>query len=131
MGAQAKQPPCHQNLSVPSSVSTMLPKKAATSMKGGAKPMTKTAIAKAVAEQYELKTKTATKILSVLGEVAAKELKSHGKFKFPGLFQIKTRHKPATKACQKMFFGELKTVKAKPAKTVVKAFPLAALKKSV
>merc|ERR1711933_688843 len=108
-----------------------LPKKAATSMKGGAKPMTKTAIAKAVAAQYELKTKTATKILSVLGEVAAKELKSHGKFKFPGLCNIKPRHKPATKACQKMIFGELQTVKAKPAKTVVKAFPVAALKKSV
>merc|ERR1712060_185948 len=96
-------------------LSTMLPKKAAAAMKGGAKP----------------KTKTASKILSVLGEVAAKELKSHGKFKFPGVFQIKTRVKPATKACQKNIFGELRTVKAKPAKTVVKAFPLAALKKSV
>merc|ERR1712087_105781 len=129
--AQAQQPLYHQYTFFPLSMGTMLPKKAAAAMKGGAKPMTKTAIAKAVAEQYELKTKTASKILSVLGEVAAKELKSHGKFKFPGVFQIKTRVKPATKACQKNIFGELRTVKAKPAKTVVKAFPLAALKKSV
>ena len=48
-----------------------------------------------------------------------------------GLCKIKTRVKPATKACQKEIFGKMQTVKAKPARTIVKAFPVAALKKSV
>jgi len=42
---------------------------------------------------------------------------------------IKTRKKPATKATKKMMFGKETVVKAKPAKTVVKAFPVAAIKK--
>ena len=41
---------------------------------------------------------------------------------------IKTRLKPATKAGKREMFGKVVVVKAKPAKTVVKAFPVAALK---
>ena len=108
----------------------MLPKKAAAA-KGGAKPMTKGAIAKAIADEFELKTKVAATIMNVLAETGAKELKNVGKFTFPGLLTIKTRHKPATKACKRVVFGEERLVKAKPAKTVVKAFPVSALKKSV
>ena len=44
---------------------------------------------------------------------------------------VKSRHKPATKKCKRMAFGKEVTVKAKPARTVVKAFAVAALKKSV
>jgi hypothetical protein len=39
--------------------------------------------------------------------------------------------KPATKAGKKMMFGKEVAVKAKPAKTVCKAFPVAALKASI
>ena len=39
---------------------------------------------------------------------------------------IKTRKKAATKAGKRMMFGKEVIVKAKPAKTVVKAFPVAA-----
>eukprot|EP00973_Karenia_brevis_P060269 8385853-Karenia_brevis.AAC.1 len=38
---------------------------------------------------------------------------------------------PAAKAGKKMSFGKEVVVKAKPAKTVVKAFPMAALKRSI
>ena len=41
---------------------------------------------------------------------------------------IKTREKKATKAGKRMMFGKEVTVKAQKAKTVVKAFPVAAVK---
>ena len=44
---------------------------------------------------------------------------------------VKTRLKPATKAGKREVFGKLMVVKAKPARTIVKAYPVAALKKSV
>ena len=52
-----------------------------------------------------------------------------GQFTIPGLCRIKSRTKPATKACVRMMFGKETKVKARPAKTVVKAFAVAALKK--
>ena len=58
-------------------------------------------------------------------------MKSAGKFVVPGLVMIKTKRKPATKACKKMNFGKEVAVSAKPAKTVVKAFPVSAIKKSI
>ena len=43
-------------------------------------------------------------------------------------WRIKTRKKPATKAGKREMFGKVVLVKAKPAKTVVKAFAAKALK---
>merc|ERR1712203_373447 len=100
-------------------------------MKAAKKPMTKTEIAKAIAEEHELKNSTAGKIMNSLAEIVSKEAKSTGKVTIPGIVMIKTRFKPATKATQREIFGEMQTVKARPARTVVKAFPVAALKKSV
>jgi len=54
-----------------------------------------------------------------------------GVFTIPGLVRIKTKKKPATKAAKRMMFGQEVVVKAKPAKTVVKAFPVAALKAAI
>merc|ERR1711972_484321 len=107
-----------------------LPKTASASMKGP-KPMTKTGIAKAIAQQHELKTKVTAKVINILAQIATKEVQTVGKFTLPKLLTIKSRQKPATKACKKMIFGALQTVKARPAKTVVKAFPCAPLKKSI
>jgi len=50
----------------------MLPKKAAAA-KGGAKPMTKGAIDKAIADEFEIKTKVAATIMNVIVETGAKE----------------------------------------------------------
>merc|ERR1712151_124050 len=105
-------------------------KKASTPMKGP-KAMTKTGIAKAIAQHGELKTKVTAKVINVLAQIATKEVQTVGKFTLPKLLTVKSRHKPATKACKKMMFGEMTTVKARPAKTVVKAYPASALKKSV
>merc|ERR1719436_320977 len=52
-----------------------------------------------------------------------------GKFTLPGLCMLKTRTKPATKAGKREIFGKVVVVKAKPARKIVKAFPVAAIKK--
>merc|ERR1711976_916668 len=110
----------------------MLPpmKKKATKT-GGAKAMTKGALLKAIATEHGLKTKACANVLNSLVTVGASEVKEAGVFTIPGVCRIKTRTKPATKACVKMIFGKETKVKAKPAKTVVKAFPVAALKKQI
>ena len=59
------------------------------------------------------------------------QVKKTGIFTIPGLCRIKTRVKPATKAGTKLMFGKEVKVKARPAKTVVKAFPVAALKAQI
>merc|ERR1740116_150520 len=71
------------------------------------------------------------KVMGTLAEIGAGEVKSTGIFTLPGLCRIKTRVKPATKAGKKMMFGKEVVVKAKPAKTVVKAFAVAALKRTI
>merc|ERR1719433_457867 len=104
--------------------------KSMKTMKGG-KPMSKGAIAAAVAEAVEMKRSEVAKMLDCLADIGTKETAKVGKFTLPGLGMIKTRVKPATKAGKRMMFGQEVVVKAKPAKTVVKAFPAAALKKSI
>merc|ERR1711994_1017149 len=92
------------------------------------KAMSKGALADALAASTELKKGVVTKLLATLAEVGTAEVKKTGVFTIPGLARIKTKRKPATKAAKKMMFGAEVVVKAKPAKTVVKAFPAAALK---
>merc|ERR1712039_213102 len=95
------------------------------------KAMTKTAFAAALAEKCELKKKVCSQLIGSLAKIATKEVSKTGSFSIPGLFKLKTRVKPATKAGKKEIFGKTVMVKAKPAKKVVKAFPLAAMKKSI
>ncbi|CAE8630088.1 unnamed protein product [Polarella glacialis] len=101
--------------------------KAMKAMKAGA-VMTKGGLAEALASETGLKKSECSKILDSIAAVGAKEVKSTGKFVLPGLCMIKTRHKAATKAGKRNMFGKEVKVKAKPAKTVVKAFPVSALK---
>merc|ERR1711862_1069963 len=105
----------------------MAPMKA---MKAAGKPMTKGAIAEALATSCELKKSVCSKFDSLV-EIATKEVGKTGVFSPPGLCRLKTRTKPATKAGKREIFGKVVMVKAKPAKKIVKAFPAAALKKSI
>merc|ERR1712056_92811 len=100
-------------------------------MKAGAKAMSKGAFLKAIAEEHGLKTGDCSKVMNSLVDIATKEVKKTGIFTIPGLCRIKTRTKPATKTGVKTMFGKEVKVKAKPAKTVVKAFPVAALKAQI
>jgi len=93
------------------------------------KAIGKTAIADEIAAKTELKRKDCMAMLQCLAEVTAREVKKTGKIVLPGIAMLKTRRKPATKAGKREMFGETVMVKAKPAKTIVKAFPAAAIKK--
>merc|ERR1712037_187395 len=86
--------------------------------------MTKSALLAAIAESCEVKRGVASKALSTLASIAVEETKKNGKFKIPDLVTIKTRKK----AGKREMFGKTVLVKAKPAKTVVKAFPAKVLK---
>merc|ERR1712050_191112 len=92
------------------------------------KPMSKGALADKVAGDAGLKRAQAVKILDNIAAIGTTEVKKAGKFVVPGLVMTKTKKKAATKAGKRMMFGQEVVVKAKPAKTVVKAFPAAALK---
>merc|ERR1712059_183985 len=98
---------------------------------GAAKAMTKGALLKAIATEHGLKTKACSNVLNSLVSVGAQEVKKTGVFTIPGICRIKTRTKPATKACVRVMFGKETKIKAKPAKTVVKAYPVAALKRQI
>merc|ERR1712115_176597 len=100
-------------------------------MKTAGKPMTKGAIAEALAASCELKKSVCSKFIDSLAEIATKEVGKTGVFSLPGLCRLKTRTKPATKAGKREMFGKICVVKAKPAKKVVKAFPAKAIKDSI
>merc|ERR1712099_24370 len=93
--------------------------------------MSQTGITAAIAAATGLKAADCKKVLASLAAVATKGVKSTGKFTVPGLAMLKVKTKPATKAGKREMFGKVCVVKAKPAKKVVKAFAVAALKKSV
>merc|ERR1712153_65872 len=109
----------------------MAPKKKAMKAMKTSKVMTKGALIKAIAEKHELKTKVCSGLLASLATLATAEVKKNGIFTIPGLCRIKTRLKPATKAGVRVMFGQEMKVKAKPSKTVVKAFAVAALKAQI
>merc|ERR1711977_27830 len=101
--------------------------KAVTKAKAG-KVMTKGLLAGTIAEKCEINKKAASTALETLASIATAEVKKNGKFVVPGLCMLKTRKKKATKAGKREMFGQVVMVKAKPAKTVVKAFAAKALK---
>merc|ERR1711972_368003 len=86
--------------------------------------MSQSGITAAIATATGLKAADCKKVLASLAAVATKEVKSTGKFTVPGLAMLKVR----TKAGKREMFGKVVVVKAKPAKKVVKALPVAALK---
>merc|ERR1712125_103158 len=94
----------------------------------GSTVMTKSALTAALAESCEVKRGVISTALSTLASIATQEAKKNGKFVIPGVVMIKTRQKKATKAGKREIFGKVVMVKAKPAKTIVKAFPAKALK---
>merc|ERR1712066_105080 len=102
-----------------------------TMKSAAAKSMTKSALVNELSEKTELNRKTCDSILQCLAAVTEREVKKTGKITIPGVVMLKTRRKPATKAGKREVFGKVVLVKAKPAKTIVKAFPVAAIKKAL
>merc|ERR1712176_659842 len=100
-------------------------------MKAAVKAMSKGGIAEALAAACEMKKTVSSKVLDELARIATQEVKKTGVFIVPGLARLKIRTKPATKAGKREVFGKVVMVKAKPARKIVKAFPVAALKASI
>ena len=88
-----------------------------------------------LAETTGLGEKEVAAVFSALGALIAKELgkQGPGQFVVPGLLKLKVVRKPATKARpgKNPFTGEPMTIQAKPARNVVRALPLKALKEMV
>ena len=92
---------------------------------------TKTGLVDAFAAATELNKSECAKVLKVLAEVVANEVKTKGKVIIPGVVKIKAHIKPATMAGKREMFGKSMLVAAKQAKTVVKAYPAAAIKTAI
>ncbi len=105
------------------------PKRKATAVK---KPMTKSAIINEVVEKTDLTKKQVTAVFDELAIIIERHIKkrSAGQFTLPGLLKIEVKRKPKTKARKGInpFTGEPMTIKAKPARNVVKVRPLKRLK---
>jgi nucleoid DNA-binding protein len=103
--------------------------------KGGNKPANKGEIYSALAEKTGLSKKQIAGLFDALGDLIGKELgkKGPGQFVVPGLLKLKVVRKPATKAKPGInpFTKEPMTIKAKPARNVVRAIPMKALKELV
>ena len=99
------------------------------------KSATKADIYTAIAEKTSLSKKEVASVFDSLGELVGRELgkKGPGVFIVPGMLKLKVVRKPATKAKQGVnpFTKEPMTIKAKPARNVVKAVPMKALKELV
>lgn len=95
-------------------------------------PMTKSALYALIAERTELQKKQVAAVFDELATIINGHVKRNGAgvFTLPGLLKIKVVRKPATKARKGInpFTGEPTVFKAKPARNVVKAQPLKALK---
>lgn len=100
------------------------------------KAATKAEIFGQIAEKTKLSKKDVAAVFGALNDIIVRELgkKGPGVFQVPGLLKLRAVNKPATKARQApspFKPGEMMTIKAKPARKVIKAAPLKALKDSV
>jgi nucleoid DNA-binding protein len=99
------------------------------------KPLSKSAVYQELADKAKVTRKQVGDVFDALVALIKAQLgkKGPGTFKLPGLLKIKRVHKPATKARPGInpFTKEPTTIKAKPARNVVKAQPLKSLKDMV
>ena|SRR5947209_11495698 len=99
------------------------------------KPATKSAVFQTLAEATGLTRKQIATVFDELTNLIRQDVgkKGPGVFALPGLLKIKRVHKDATKPRmgRNPATGEPMMIKAKPARTIVKAQPLKSLKEMV
>lgn len=95
--------------------------------------MSKSQLIDKIATATELSKKEVKSVLESLAMHGYKELKKAGAFVVPGFAKFVVVKKPATKARKGInpFTGEPTTFKAKPARKVIKARPVKAVKDAV
>ncbi len=97
------------------------------------KSMTKSEFVNQIAERSGLNKKQASTVLEAVGSIVAEQLKSGGDVTIPGLIRLSVSEKAATPEREGInpFTKLPQTFKAKPARKVVKARPMKALKDAV
>lgn len=109
--------------------------KSAEKSSTGHRAATKGEVFAAISEKTGLTKKQVASVFDELGELIGKELgkKGPGQFTVPGLLKLKVVRKPATKEKPGInpFTKQPITIKAKPARNVVRALPLKSLKELV
>ena len=95
--------------------------------------MSKTEFVDAIAAQSGLEKKQVNAVLNALNDVIYRELKAQHEVMLPGLLKLSTVTKPAVPEREGInpFTKEPTVFKAKPARTVIKARPVKALKDAV
>jgi nucleoid DNA-binding protein len=129
--AKKAAPKSAETRNTPAPAAKPAPKAAAASPK----PANKGEVYAALAEKAGVGKKEIAGVFAALGELIGRELgkKGPGQFVIPGLLKLKVARKPATKAKpgRNPFTGEAITIKAKPARNVVRVIPMKALKEMV
>jgi nucleoid DNA-binding protein len=101
----------------------------------GPKAATKSEIYQTLATTVGLSRKQVAGVFDEMNKLIKRDLgkKGPGVFTIPGLLKLKRVHKPATKARPGInpFTKEPITIKAKPARSAVKAMPLKNLKEMI
>merc|ERR1712094_110910 len=93
--------------------------------------MPKCGITSALVDKTGLDKKSVAGVVESFVQLATAEGKKTGKFTIPGLCMLKTKVRPARKAGTSTAFGKTIKVKARAAKTIVKAYCVKALKDSI
>jgi DNA-binding protein HU-beta len=96
--------------------------------------LTKSQLVEKISEQHsEISKRDIKGIMETLSTVGHKELKKSGVFVVPGFAKFVVVKKPATKAREgtNPFTGEKMMFKAKPARKIVRARPVKAIKDAV
>jgi DNA-binding protein HU-beta len=98
-----------------------------------AKALPKTAVLSEIADKTELSKKQVESVLEALSSLAISQLKQRKPFTLPGLLKMSAKVSPARPARpgRNPATGEAMTIKARPARTVVRARPIKALKEAV
>ncbi len=129
---KAAEPKAAASASAPTPPPASASKKGDKSAAPRPKQATKSEIYGMLAEKTGLSKKQISEVFDAMSESIARDLgkKGPGIFVVPGLLKLKVVDKPATKAKQGVnpFNGQPMTIKAKPARKVIKAVPLKALK---
>lgn len=112
------------------------PAKAAPKVSAANKARSKGEVYRAIAETTGLSRKQVSEVFDCVKSMIEKDLskKGPGAFAVPGLMKLKAVHKPATRSATKpnpFKPGEMMTVKAKPARTLIKIRPLKSLKDAI
>jgi nucleoid DNA-binding protein len=133
--AKKAAPKAAQGKAAPAPAAKDPPKPADTSVAARPKPANRAEVYSTLAETTGLDKKEVAAVFSALSALIATELgkKGPGQFVLPGLLKLKVVRKPATKARPgtNPFTGEPMTIQAQPARNVVRALPLKALKEMV